>query len=126
MHHLTGPGARCRFLPETWATCCTGDIDDPHDAIIGAAEYLRSNGAPDDMVGALYAYNPNDGYVGAVDAYARNLAADERALSGYHGWEVYVSTSAGTIRLPVGYAATDPVDALTYLVAHPDDGPPRS
>ncbi len=59
-----------QFLPETWAACCVGDIEDPRDAILGAAEYLVSKGAPADMEAALYGYNPNEGYVGAVTAYA--------------------------------------------------------
>jgi hypothetical protein len=106
-----------QFLPATWAACCTGDVMDPHDAIVGAATYLRSNGAPGDMVRALRAYNPNDGYVGSVIAYAANIAADERAYVGYHAWEVYVSTSAGAVHLPVGYSAGEPLDAATYLAA---------
>jgi hypothetical protein len=104
-----------QFLPSTWAACCSGDVTDPRDAIVGAATYLRSNGAPGDMVRALHAYNPNEGYVGSVIAYAANIAADERAYVGYHAWEVYVSTSAGAVHLPVGYAAIEPLDAATYV-----------
>jgi hypothetical protein len=104
-----------QFLPSTWAQCCTGDVMDPRDSIIGAATYLAMNGAPGDMVRALRAYNPNDGYVGSVIAYAANIAADERAYVGYHAWEVYVTTSLGPVHLPVGYSATEPVDAAAYL-----------
>ncbi len=110
-----------QFLPATWAACCIGDIEDPHDAILGAATYLTSNGAPDDMNTALYGYNPNQGYVGAVNAYASNLMADPLAYRGYHAWEVYVASTVGTVRLPVGYASTAPVDALEYVRTHPDD-----
>lgn len=110
-----------QFLPTTWAECCEGDVEDPADAILGAAVYLRANGAPADLLAALDAYNPNAGYVGAVDAYARNLLADERAYLGYHGWEVYVATSAGSVRLPVGYSADAPVDVAAHLAAHPED-----
>jgi hypothetical protein len=108
-----------QFLPSTWAECCAGDPLDAHDAIVGAAQYLRSRGAPADLRSALYAYNPNEGYVGAVSAYAANLAADERALLGYHGWEVYVTTTAGSIRLPVGYSEPAPIDAAAYLASVP-------
>ncbi len=38
-----------QFLPTTWAECCTGDIEDPHDAIVGAAVYLKRSGAPENM-----------------------------------------------------------------------------
>ena len=110
-----------QFLPTTWAACCTGDIEDPHDAIVGAAVYLVSQGAPGDMHAALYGYNPNEGYVGAVTAYASNLMADPLAYNGYHAWEVYVGSVAGTVRLPVGYTSTEPVDALGYVRDHPDD-----
>ncbi|MCU1400899.1 MAG: hypothetical protein JWN62_4008 [Acidimicrobiales bacterium] len=110
-----------QFLPETFASCCTGDIDDPHDAIIGAATYLAASGAPGDMLAALYTYNPNEGYVRAVIAYASNLVADPLAYRGYHAWEVYVGSVAGTVRLPVGYAADAPIDAGAYARAHPDD-----
>jgi membrane-bound lytic murein transglycosylase B len=110
-----------QFLPTTWAACCTGDIMDPHDAIMGAADYLVDEGAPTDMRAALYGYNPNDGYVGSVTAYAANLMADPLGYRGYHAWEVYVGSVAGTVRLPVGYTATDPLDALEYVRDHPDD-----
>ncbi len=109
-----------QFLPTTWAACCTGDINDPRDAILGAAVYLVSHGAPGDMEAALYGYNPNAGYVGAVIAYAANLMADPLAYRGYHAWEVYVGSTAGTVRLEVGYTATAPIDAIEYARTHPD------
>jgi membrane-bound lytic murein transglycosylase B len=115
-----------QFLPSTWEACCRA-IGDPlvtRDAILGAGAYLSQHGAPDDMLGALRVYNPNEGYVGAVDAYARNLLADPAALRGYHAWEVYVTTLAGTVRLPVGFAADEPVDAAAYLASHPEDRAP--
>ena len=96
----------------------------PHDAIMGAAVYLASLGAPTDMHRALYGYNPNDGYVGAVDAYARNMLADPRAIYGYHSWEVYVTTSAGTVRLPIGFSSSVPQDAAAYVATHPQDVSP--
>jgi hypothetical protein len=110
-----------QFLPTTWTACCIGDVQDPHDAILGAATYLVSNGAPSDMYAALYGYNPNEGYVGAVTAYASNLMADPLAYRGYHAWEVYVNSTAGTVHLPVGYASNTPVDALEYVRTHPNN-----
>lgn len=110
-----------QFLPDTWAACCTGDVNDPHDAIVGAAVYLVDRGAPGDMHAALFGYNPNEGYVGAVTAYAENLMADPLAYRGYHAWEVFVGSSEGTVRLPTGYEATVPVDAAGYVAAHPTD-----
>ncbi|MDO8361334.1 MAG: lytic transglycosylase domain-containing protein [Actinomycetota bacterium] len=110
-----------QFLPSTWARCCAGDPTVARDAILGAARYLVSRGAPADMPAALYGYNPNDGYVGAVTAYAQNMLADERAYLGYHGWEVFYGTSAGTVRLPVGYSEPVPVDVAAYLRQRPMD-----
>jgi hypothetical protein len=115
-----------QFLPSTWAACCTGDPTVPRDAILGAATYLAQHGAPADMHAALFQYNPNEGYVGAVTAYAMNLIADERALVGYHGWDVFSTTNVGTVRLPVGYTAGAPVDAAAYVRDHPEDLLPAS
>ena len=113
-----------QFLPSTWAECCTGDPTVPRDAIFGAATYLVAHGAPADMQAALNAYNPNSGYVGSVTAWAQNMQADERAYLGYHGWQVFVGSSEGTVRLPVGYSADAPVDVVAYLRDHPDDRVP--
>lgn len=110
-----------QFLPSTWAECCEGDPTVARDAILGAARYLVMRGAPNDMEKALYGYNPNNGYVGAVMAYARNLMADERAFFGYHGWQVLFGTSAGTVRLPVGYSTEVAIAVDDYLKDHPDD-----
>ena len=110
-----------QFLPTTWEECCVGDPTDTHDAIVGAATYLASNGAPGDLTTAVRRYNPNDAYIASVLAYASNMAADERAYLGYHGWQVFVGSVAGSLRLPVGYAATERVDAAAYVAAHPED-----
>ena len=110
-----------QFLPSTWAQCCEGDPTVARDAIMGAADYLVLRGAPADMLAALYGYNPNDAYVGSVAAYAANMVADERAYLGYHGWQVFVGTAEGTVRLPVGYSAAEPLDVVAYLSEHPDD-----
>jgi hypothetical protein len=110
-----------QFLPATWAECCEGDPTVARDAILGAARYLTLRGAPGDMQAALYGYNPNNGYVGAVTAYAQAMQADERAYLGFHGWQVFYGTSEGTVRLPVGYSATEPMAVQRYLGDHPQD-----
>ena len=110
-----------QFLPTTWEVCCTGDPTVTRDAIVGAATYLAQSGGPDDMAAALYEYNPNDGYVAVVTAYAESLRDEPELLSGYHAYQVFVGTAAGTIRLPVGYSAAEPHDAAAYLAAHPAD-----
>ena len=110
-----------QFLPSTWTECCTGDPTVARDAVLGAATYLVDRGAPADMQAALNGYNPNAGYVGAVTAYAQNMIDDERAYLGYHGWQVFFGSSAGTVRLPVGYSADVPVAADTYVRDNPED-----
>lgn len=110
-----------QFLPSTWAQCCAGDPTVARDAILGAAHYLVLRGAPADMRAALYGYNPNNGYVGAVMAYAQNMIDDVRAYLGYHGWEVFFASSLGTVRLPVGFAAAQPIAVEAYVRDHPDD-----
>ncbi len=110
-----------QFLPSTWDVCCLGNPTVTRDAIIGAATYLAQSGGPDDMAAALYQYNPNDGYVAVVTAYAESLRDEPELYPGYHAFQVFYGTSAGTVRLPVGYAEATPIDAGTYLAEHPTD-----
>jgi hypothetical protein len=91
-----------QFLPSTWTRYGRGgDIQATGDAILAAARLLRANGAPADMAGALYAYNPSRRYVRAVSAYAGQLRADQRAFLGYYHWQVFY----GDTLLPEGYPA---------------------
>jgi membrane-bound lytic murein transglycosylase B len=110
-----------QFLPTTWAACCTGDPTVTGDAILGAATYLAQSGGPDDMAAAVYQYNPNDGYVAVVRAYAESLRDEPELYTGYHAFQVFFTTSAGTVRLPVGYSQTSPVDVAAYLESNPQD-----
>ncbi|MCB1001709.1 MAG: lytic transglycosylase domain-containing protein [Acidimicrobiales bacterium] len=110
-----------QFLPSTWIECCSGDPTVARDAIIGAATYLARSGGPTDMQAALHQYNPHDGYVAVVTAYAENLRDVPQLYAGYHAFQVFVGTSAGTVRLPVGYTSPTPVDAAAHLAAHPAD-----
>jgi membrane-bound lytic murein transglycosylase B len=89
-----------QFIPSTWAAYgLGGDIGDPRDAILGAANYLHASGAPSDVRGALFAYNPSNHYVNAVLAYAERIRRDLRAFFSYYSWQVYVRTTAGTRRI---------------------------
>jgi len=89
-----------QFLPSTWrAYGLGGSVHDPHDAILGAANYLRANGAPRDYSRALYAYNPSGLYVDAVLAYARQIRRDLRAFHAFYNWQVFVRTPSGYRRL---------------------------
>lgn len=99
-------GARgpMQFLPATWDLYgAGGDINDPRDAILAAARLLRANGAPRDMAGALWHYNPSDRYVRAVLAYARSMRRSDSAYLGYWHWRVLYRHQRGTVVLPVGY-----------------------
>ena len=89
-----------QFLPGTWrAYGLGGDVHDPHDAILGAANYLRAAGAPRDYRRALYGYNRSPLYVDAVLRYANQMKRDIRAFYAYYAWQVWVRTTSGPRRL---------------------------
>ena len=89
-----------QFIPSTWdAYGMGGDVHDPHDAILGAANYLASSGAPGDDRAALYHYNPVNDYVAAVLLYARQMMRDPRTYYAYYNWQVFVFTKQGEVRL---------------------------
>jgi hypothetical protein len=89
-----------QFIPSTWAAYgMGGDIHDPHDAVLGAANYLHANGAPRDYRRALYAYNRSGLYVDAVLAYADRIRRDPRNFFAYYAWQVFVRTPSGTRRI---------------------------
>jgi soluble lytic murein transglycosylase-like protein len=103
---LSSAGAQgpMQFIPSTWAQYGNGgDINDDHDAIIGAARYLKAAGAPGNMQKALYAYNHSQAYVNALLGYGNVMKADPTAYRGYHGWQVYYPTVDGAEFLPVGW-----------------------
>jgi hypothetical protein len=98
-----------QFLPSTWQLYgAGGDINDSRDAIFAAARLLRGNGAPDDMAGALWHYNPSDHYVQAVCEYARSMERAPWAYRGYWQWRVLYQHVRGTYVLPVGYPQARP------------------
>jgi hypothetical protein len=89
-----------QFLPATWrAYGLGGNIYDAHDAIIGAANYLRASGASRDLRRALYAYNHSPAYVEAVLRYARRIAADRTVFYALYCWQVFVKTPSGDRRV---------------------------
>lgn len=99
-HSTAGAQGPMQFIPATWAAYgMGGNIRDPHDAILGAANYLHANGAPRDYPGALYHYNPSALYVDAVLAYAGRIRRDERNFFSYYAWQVFVRTPGGTRRI---------------------------
>jgi hypothetical protein len=102
---LSSAGAQgpMQFIPSTWAIYGRGDVNNPHDAILAAARYLRAAGAPADMRRALYAYNPSQLYVRIIINYAEQMLANERAYLGYYYWQVHVETNHGDVLLEEGY-----------------------
>ena len=89
-----------QFMPATWrAYGLDGDVHDPRDAILGAANYLRASGAARDLRRALYAYNHSTRYVDAVVAFAAQMRRDETVFFQYHAWQVFVKTPAGPRRI---------------------------
>ncbi len=86
-------GARgpMQFIPATWrAYSLGGDIEEPRDAILGAANYLHANGAPGSPRRALLAYNHSRHYVDAVMRFASRMRHDPRTFYEYYAWQVYV------------------------------------
>jgi membrane-bound lytic murein transglycosylase B len=89
-----------QFMPTTWrAYGLGGDVHDPRDAIIGAANYLSTSGAARDLRGALWHYNHSERYVDAVVTFAAQMRRDERVFYQYHAWQVFVKTRSGPRRI---------------------------
>jgi soluble lytic murein transglycosylase-like protein len=81
-----------QFMPETWAMYGVDangdgvkDPNNPEDAIFAAARYLSAAGMPEDVWGAIFAYNHADWYVEDVLAnagcYANEVGSNYATLS---------------------------------------------
>jgi membrane-bound lytic murein transglycosylase B len=112
---VAGAQGPMQFLPATWAAYGEGDVNDPRQAIRGAARYLTANGAPADIEGALWNYNHSDRYVRAVQRYADLIVEHPGAYAGFHGWGVWYWTTAGDMYLPIGWEATEQVPVDDYV-----------
>ena len=89
-----------QFMPATWrAYGLGGNVHEPRDAILGAANYLRASGAARDLRGALRRYNHSERYVDAVTAFAAQIRRDPTAFFQYHAWQVFVKTRSGPRRI---------------------------
>ncbi len=113
-----------QFIPATWARYgLGGDVWNPRDAILGAANYLAANGGADGtdarLDNALYRYNNDTRYVRAVRHYAAQMQADERAYLGFHAWQVYYRTHLGEILLPTGYESVRSMPVEEWLATRP-------
>ena len=86
---ISGARGPMQFMPATWrAYGMGGNVRDPRDAIMGAANYLRANGAPHDYRRALYRYNPSSLYVRTVRLYANRIARAPSAYPALYAREV--------------------------------------
>jgi soluble lytic murein transglycosylase-like protein len=88
---VSGARGPMQFMPATWeAYGLGGNVRDPRDAILGAANYLSASGAPGDERAALFAYNPSSYYVNAISRYARRIRADRRWFYAYYARAVFI------------------------------------
>lgn len=75
--NAAGAGGPMQFLAPTWqqyglAASGSGTPDrwNPADAIVSAANFLKANGAPENIEAAVFAYNHSNAYVEQVRAWA--------------------------------------------------------
>ena len=95
---IVGAQGPMQFMPATWAGYgLGGNIHDPHDAILAAANYLHASGAPASYSRALYSYNQSSLYVDAVLRYARRIGASRQAFLTYYSWQVFQRTPGGRL-----------------------------
>ena len=116
---VAGAQGPMQFMPATWEAYGEGDVNDPRQAIRGAARYLAANGAPADTAGALWHYNHSDRYVRAVQRYADLIVEHPGAYAGFHAWGIWYWTTAGDLYLPIGWEALAPVPVDQYVAADP-------
>jgi membrane-bound lytic murein transglycosylase B len=89
-----------QFIPATWRRYgLGGDVNDPHDAILGAANFLHASGAPRNLRRALHVYNPSQAYVDAVLRYARRMRVERAMFYELYNWQVFVKTARGDRRV---------------------------
>ena len=91
---VAGAQGPMQFEPATWrAYGLGGDVHDPHDAILGAANYLRASGGRTDERRALLHYNHSRLYMDAVLRYAHRIATVRTSFAEYYDWRVFVRTA---------------------------------
>jgi membrane-bound lytic murein transglycosylase B len=122
---VAGAQGPMQFMPGTWAAYgMGGDVNNPRDAILGAANYLRANGGADGtsegLDHALYRYNNSERYVRGVRAFASVMQAEPLTLRGFHAWEVVYLSTVGDVVLAPGYESADRIPVVDFLAAHPE------
>lgn len=92
---VAGAQGPMQFEPATWrAYGLGGNVHDPHDAILGAANLLAANRGRTDERDALSHYNPSRLYIDAVEHYAHRIGTVRFAFREYYAWRLYVKRAA--------------------------------
>ncbi len=118
---IAGAQGPMQFMPRTWeAFGAGGDVDDPHDAIMGAARYLAHNGGGRGEIDtALWNYNHSDKYVQGVKYYAEIMAEDPQAFTGFYHWQIVYLSTMGDIWLPTGFEQAERIPVADYVTTSP-------
>lgn len=121
---VAGAQGPMQFMPGTWeAYGMGGDVNDPRDAIMGAANYLAANGGAEGtsegLNNALFRYNNAGAYVRGVLHYAEVLGAEPISFRGFHAWEVVYLSTLGDVVLEPGYESAERIPVADYLATHP-------
>lgn len=78
-----------QFEPATWrAYGMGGDVYDPHDAILGAANLLSANGGRTNIRRAIRHYNRSPLYWDAVIRLAHRMTVVPTAFREYYSWRL--------------------------------------
>ncbi len=114
---VAGAQGPMQFIPSTWEIYGRGDINEPRDAILAAGRFLADQGftRPGGVAGALYRYNNSTAYVRGVTLLAERMERNPRAFHGYYHWQIYYLTIRGSILLPEGYRASQPIPVERWL-----------
>ena len=118
--NYAGAAGPMQFLASTWAAYGVGvdgngppDRWNPADAIYTAARYLKANGAPQELRGAIYAYNHSSEYVEEVlrwaALYEHDAQLTETAPAGAGGaGERTLQFALSQIGVPYVYGGESP------------------